>query len=500
MIKMNAIKHLISIKRLTTETLFNEIIPACINMVPQTISAKATTPNHSLKAVLYFDEDSTRTRMSFAEAIRLLGWDMAQETLACNSRNKKESWLDTLMMWYNYNAKIICARTHQEGVHLWLAEMVEKYNLNMSIINAGDGRNQHPTQTILDLVTIQNKLGRLDDFKIGFVGDLLKSRTTHSLLDALRMRNNISIVCVAPDNVCLPAYHAEGFSNFTQGSDMELLHDCDIINSVRWQAERLEPNSHEFLAFLRIKQKYQINKNLLERLKKGVIIMHALPIDQEVEEICHDIMDDPRVIPYQQAWFGVPSRMAILQIVSQNLTQHISFNHTRNAVIRELKKSSLSEALSATSRKQHDHFVPLEHGMVIDHLEPGSGIIIRMMLKRMEGIKDGIMIVENTKPHKDMLVIKENFLTNDSMIRIAGLSPNATFNIMRNEFFRKIKIDQPQQIISGTGKCLNKNCVTRSGEPSISPRFINRGKNSHPFECDYCGQHFTLSEILPLST
>lgn len=494
---MNALKHLISIKRLNPELLFDDIIPACIDMIPVAKKAKPLRCDNGLKTVLFFDEHSTRTRMSFAEAVRLLGWHAEQETLACNSRNKKESWMDTLMMWHNYNTRLVCTRTHQEGVPLWLAEMVEKYDLNMGIINAGDGRNQHPTQTILDLVTIQQKLGRLHNFKIGFVGDLLKSRTAHSLLDALRMCSNISVVCVAPENVQLPQHHAEGFANFIQGADMELLRDCDVINVLRWQVERIEANSPEFLAFLRIKQKYQINKKLLEFLKPTIIILHALPIDQEVEEIAHDIMDDSRVIPYQQSWFGPPSRMAVLQMIANNLLTKISFNHNK-VTIDEIKNIPLDEALIATRNKQHDHFIPLKNGTVIDHLEPETGIIIRMMLKTMADLHNGVITVENKSPKKDIIVIKEQFLPKEIMTRIAGLSPGVTFNIMQDGRFRKIKIKQEQQVISGIGTCLNPNCVTRSGEPGIQPRFINEGKNSHPFGCDYCGQHFTLAEILPL--
>jgi len=496
---MNGVKHLISIKRLGADVLFEQIIPACLGMIePASIAIPTVNSNHP-KTVLYFDEDSTRTRMSFAEAARLLNWDAAQETLTCNSRNKHESWFDTLMMWHEFNTKVICARTHQEGVQLWLAEKTEQHKLNIGIINAGDGRNQHPTQTILDLVTIQKKLGRLDDFKIGFVGDLQKSRTTHSLLDALHMRNKISVVCVSPDNVKLPRHYAGMFSDFTEESRLESLSDCDVIYVVRWQAERLEPNSQEFRAFLQVKQHYQINKKALNMLKPNVMIMHALPIDQTVEEIAHDIMNDSRVVAYEQAWFGVPCRMAILQMILNNLQEYVSFNPAKNTIIQEEKNLSLTEALKKTRNKQHEHFIPLECGTVIDHLEPGAGIIIRMMLKRTASVDNDIIIVENKNPLKDMLALKGIFLTEKTMIDIAGLSPRATFNVMREGRFKKIRIIQPKQVISGIGTCLNTHCVTQSGEPGITSRFINTSQNSHPFECDYCGQHFTLAEILPIA-
>lgn len=493
---MMGVRHLIGINRLTHEQLFGQIIPACIEMIPRAKKARPGRRQPHKKAVFYFDEDSTRTRGSFVEAAELLGWRYIVETLACSSRNKKESWADTLHTWVNYNANVVCARTNQEGVPLWLAEVASRDGLPVAIINAGDGRNQHPTQTILDLVTIQQRLGRLDNFKIGFVGDLLKSRTAHSLLDALSMRKGISVVCVSPENVKLPRHYAGLFDNFQEGTDMELLADCHAINVVRWQAERIPKDSAEFREFLRVKDVYQINRPRLDRLKPGVIVIHALPIDEGVEEITDDIKDDPRVVIREQAWHGLPSRMTELEMSFANRQTFEPLSPVSDAQVREILNLSLQEGLERQRGKSHDHFVPLADGTVVDKLPADSGYIIKMMLRRTEGFSHGINVVESEEHNKDILVIKGRRLSEEAMIRVASLAPDATFNVMGNRF-QKFRVEQTIRVITGVGICLNMACITRSGEPGIQSRFINTGSKEQPFACDYCNQHFTLSEILP---
>ncbi len=499
-----SVKHLTKIGALTFEQLYGYIIPGCLEMIAEAKSP-SFSPHPKRKALIFSGENSTRTAGSYQEAARCLGWAYQLDTMNCSSLNKWESWLDTALTWANYNACVIAMRTKVEGVHQWLAEEFDRSGQEVSIQNMGDGTNEHPTQTILDLVTIQKELGRLDDFKIGFIGDMLKSRVVKSLLRALSMRQNISVVCVSPDNVRIPRHFTRLFSNFEEGDDMELLKDCDVICATRWQAER-EENPATFLEFLRICKKFQINKKFLKTLKDTAIIMHPLPIDSRVEEISFEVRGDPRVVVLQQEWYGFAARMFLLQMGWDNRQMMTAHLPKGNATLIQINDPvPLAQALNRQKDKHPDFFVPVSDGTVIDKLEEGTARLIQSMLLVTGAILPrDIVAVSNVTPfnpqrrdrRKDLLILHGQFLSEEAMGMVAGLCPDATFNVMQEDAFRKFTVNQDPRIITGIGRCGNQACITTSGEPGIKPRFINTGFNSRPFECAYCGKNFSLTEIL----
>ena len=263
-------------------------------------------------ATLFF-EPSTRTRLSFESAMLSLGGGVLGFSSADSSSTQKgETLADTIKVVSSYS-DVIAMRHPKEG-----APIVAANNSNVPIINAGDGGHNHPTQTLLDLLTISQEKGRLDNFTVGLCGDLKFGRTVHSLIIALSRYEKVKFILISPNELKIPDYLKQDIldKKNIEYIETESLEDnidkLDILYMTRVQKERFL-NEEEYV---RLKDVYILDKEKLEKAKKDLCIMHPLP---RVNEISTDIDDDPRACYFRQAEYGKYMRMAIiLKLLKEN--------------------------------------------------------------------------------------------------------------------------------------------------------------------------------------
>lgn len=250
-----------------------------------------------------FFEPSTRTRMSFEVAMKRLGGDVINMTAQeASSIAKGETLADTIRVVSGYSDAIVI-RHPLEGAARFAAE-----NSEVPVINGGDGAGQHPTQTLLDLYTVRKECGRLDGISIALVGDLKYSRTVHSLIKALTLFK-MRIYLVSPDALMLPDdFLDEVKGDVRRASIEEVIREVDVLYVTRIQKERF-PDEEEYR---KVAGSYRITLDLLKDVKEDLIIMHPLP---RVDEIHPDVDTTRHAKYFQQAFYGVPVRMAILSEV-----------------------------------------------------------------------------------------------------------------------------------------------------------------------------------------
>lgn len=258
-------------------------------------------------ATLFF-EPSTRTKMSFESAAQRLGAQVLQlPPVEQSSLKKGESFRDTIKMVEAYS-DLIVVRHPLDGAARLADETSKK-----AIINAGDGSNQHPSQTLLDLYTILEEKGSLENLEIAFVGDLKYGRTVHSLVKALT-HFNPKIYFIAPQILQMPQYLLDELNkNNIKYEVLEDFRDCldkiDVFYMTRIQKERF-PNIEDYE---QVKGIYVINKeNILGKCKDDMIILHPLP---RVDEISTDLDDTKHALYFKQARNGIPVRQAMMMTV-----------------------------------------------------------------------------------------------------------------------------------------------------------------------------------------
>lgn len=252
-----------------------------------------------------FYEPSTRTRLSFESAMLSLGGQVIGFASAdSSSASKGESVSDTIRVISCFAD--ICAMRHpKEG-----APMVAAAKSKIPVINAGDGGHQHPTQTLTDLLTIRSLKGRLDNFTIGFCGDLKFGRTVHSLIHALVRYENINFVFISPDELKVPDYIIDELKEhhipYEEVISLEEhIGELDLLYMTRVQKERFF-NEEEYV---RLKDFYILDKKKMAKAKEDMLVLHPLP---RVNEISVEIDDDPRAAYFDQVQYGRYVRMALV--------------------------------------------------------------------------------------------------------------------------------------------------------------------------------------------
>ena len=254
-------------------------------------------------ASLFF-EPSTRTRLSFETAINRLGAKVIGFSDATNtSQSKGETLKDTIKMVNNY-VDMIVMRHPLEGSSRYASEVAD-----VPVVNAGDGANQHPSQTLLDLYSILQTQGTLEGLTINMVGDLKYGRTTHSLLQAMS-HFNPKFIFTSPEELKMPKEYkafldSKGIEYIETTSLNEYLNDCDILYMTRVQQERFtDPMEYE-----KVKDVYTLSAPMLSEVKSNMKILHPLP---RVTEITQDVDDTPYAYYFKQAENGLYVRMAII--------------------------------------------------------------------------------------------------------------------------------------------------------------------------------------------
>ncbi len=245
-----------------------------------------------------FFEPSTRTRMSFEVAMKRLGGDVINLTAQeASSIAKGETLADTIRVVSKYCDAIVI-RHPLEGAARFAAE-----NSDVPVINAGDGAGQHPTQTLLDLYTIKKECGKLDGISIALMGDLKYSRTVHSLIKALTLFKT-KIYLISPETLMLPDDFLEELNGDIEKVDLDdVIDEIDVLYVTRIQRERF-PDEEEYR---RVAGSYRITADIVNG--RDFIVMHPLP---RVDEIDVSVDKTKNARYFQQAFYGVPVRMAIL--------------------------------------------------------------------------------------------------------------------------------------------------------------------------------------------
>lgn len=341
-------KHFISIKDLSKEEIIEVLDTA--NKISKDKNVKLG--EGSIIGSLFF-EPSTRTRLSFTSAGYKLGAQVLEfGSPEITSLKKGESLRDTIKMIEGY-ADTIVMRHYIEGSAKFATEISE-----IPIINAGDGANEHPSQTLLDLFTIKNQFNSLENIKIAFVGDLKFGRTVHSLTTALE-KFNAEFYFIAPKSIQIPDYivkelEEKNIKYHILDKYESILNEIDVLYMTRIQRERFD-NIEDYE---KVKGVYKISKKeIVGKCKKSMIILHPLP---RVDEINIDLDETKHAFYFQQAKNGIPTRMAIYclalglleskidrkieestqhsEVVCKNKRCITHFENTKNRVITKSKR------------------------------------------------------------------------------------------------------------------------------------------------------------------
>lgn len=303
------LKHIVSTSQFLDRTLLKRIFGLADRL--QKADEKNIVPkllkNKILASVFY--EPSTRTRFSFESAVLKLGGGVITTESAghFSSAIKGESLEDTIRVVGGY-ADVIVLRHPEKGA----AERASRVS-SVPIINAGDGHGEHPTQSLLDLYTIQQELGRIDNLTAALVGDLRYGRTIHSLIQLFSVCKNTRMFLVSPKALRLPPVYASFLQKhkitFTEHGNLErVLPEVDILYMTRIQKER-------FLSlrlYNKIKKSFFVGTAVLKLLNKKAIIMDPLP---RVQKIAPEVDEDPRAVYFKQAKNGLYIRMALLSLL-----------------------------------------------------------------------------------------------------------------------------------------------------------------------------------------
>ena len=253
-----------------------------------------------------FYEPSTRTRLSFESAMLNLGGQVIGfPDGGVSSASKGETVADTIRIVSCY-ANIAAMRHPKEGAPL----RASRYS-RIPVINAGDGGHSHPTQTLLDMLTIRRRKGRLDRLTIGFCGDLKFGRTVHSLIKSLARYEGMKFVLISPEELRVPDYIIHEFLEprgieFVETRSLEqAMPELDILYMTRVQRERFF-NEEDYV---RLKNSYVLTEAKMNLARPDMAVLHPLP---RVNEITLDVDDDPRAAYFEQAQNGVYMRMALI--------------------------------------------------------------------------------------------------------------------------------------------------------------------------------------------
>lgn len=303
-----SVNHLLGIKYITKNDMdlifetadhFKEVINRPIKKVPSL---------RDITIANIFFENSTRTKLSFELAQKRLSADVISFSAAQSSVKKGETLIDTVNNILAMKVDMVVMRHSHAGAAYFLSQ-----NVKASIVNAGDGAHEHPTQGLLDSYSIREKLGDVGGKKVVIVGDILHSRVALSNIYALKMQGAEVKVC-GPKTL-IPKY-IESLGVTVEPNLRKALEWCDVANMLRVQNERMEinyfPSTREYA------QQYGVDKALLDSLSKEIVIMHPGPINRGVE-ISSDVADSQQSVILNQVENGVAVRMAVIYLLASKI-------------------------------------------------------------------------------------------------------------------------------------------------------------------------------------
>ncbi|ANH61166.1 MULTISPECIES: aspartate carbamoyltransferase catalytic subunit [Dokdonia] len=305
-----SVNHLLGIKYITAADIelifktadhFKEVINRPIKKVPSL---------RDITIANLFFENSTRTKLSFELAEKRLSADVINFSAAASSVKKGETLIDTVNNILSMKVDMVVMRHPNPGAGIFLSK-----HIKASIVNAGDGAHEHPTQALLDSYSIREKLGDVAGKNVVIVGDILHSRVALSNIYALKLQGANVKVC-GPKTL-MPKY-IESLGVEVELDLRKALEWCDVANMLRVQNERMDisyfPSTREYT------QQYGVNKQLLNSLNKEIVIMHPGPINRGVE-ITSDVADSDQAIILDQVQNGVAVRMAVIYLLASKIKQ-----------------------------------------------------------------------------------------------------------------------------------------------------------------------------------
>ena len=303
-----SVNHLLGIKYLNKQDIdlifetadhFKEVINRPIKKVPSL---------RDITIANIFFENSTRTKLSFELAQKRLSADVISFSTAQSSVKKGETLIDTVNNILSMKVDMVVMRHENPGAAFFLSQ-----NVKASIINAGDGAHEHPTQALLDSYSIKERLGEVGGKKVVIVGDILHSRVALSNIYALKMQGAEVKVC-GPKTL-IPKY-IESLGVMVEPNLRKALEWCDAANMLRVQNERMDfnyfPSTREYA------MQYGVDKQLLDSLSKEIVIMHPGPINRGVE-ITSDVADSKQSVILDQVENGVAIRMAVIYLLASKI-------------------------------------------------------------------------------------------------------------------------------------------------------------------------------------
>ncbi|MGB0934213.1 MAG: aspartate carbamoyltransferase catalytic subunit [Lishizhenia sp.] len=303
-----SVEHLIGIKDLTARDI--EIIFETADSFKQVINRpiKKVPSLRDITIANLFYENSTRTKLSFELAEKRLSADVVNFSAGSSSVKKGETLVDTVNNILSMKVDMVVMRHPNPGAAKFLSERVDA-----TVINAGDGTHEHPTQALLDSYSIREKLGTVKGKKVVIVGDILHSRVALSNIYALQKQGAEVMVC-GPTTL-IPKYIGE-LGVKVEHNLRKALEWCDVANMLRIQLERQEmkyfPSLREYA------MQYGLTKEILDSLNKEIVIMHPGPINRGVE-ITSDVADSKQAIILNQVENGVAVRMAVIYLLASKI-------------------------------------------------------------------------------------------------------------------------------------------------------------------------------------
>jgi aspartate carbamoyltransferase catalytic subunit len=308
--KKLSVNHLLGIKGLTREDIelifsqadeFKEVLSRPIKKVPSL---------RDITVANLFFENSTRTRLSFELAEKRLSADVVNFSASTSSVKKGETLVDTVNNILAMKVDMVVMRHAAPGAAIFLSQ-----HIDASIVNAGDGTHEHPTQALLDAYSIREKLGSVKGKKVVIVGDIKHSRVAISNIHCLKLLGAEVMVC---GPTTLIPKHIEALGVKVEHNLRKALEWCDVANMLRIQLERQEAGVRYFPTLREYSLQYGLDKKLLDSLPKKIVVMHPGPINRGVE-ITSDVADGAQSIILDQVENGVAIRMAVIFLLAQNL-------------------------------------------------------------------------------------------------------------------------------------------------------------------------------------
>lgn len=422
-----------------------------------------------------FYEPSTRTRTSFNTGMRELGgrYDGFSGTEG-TSTMKSETVRDTVtMMCANHN-DVIVMRHPLDGSLQWAADVA-----NIPVINGGDGKNEHPTQALLDILTIYALTrGKLDGIRVGFGGDLSHGRTVRSLSLALLHFDRVTIRWAAEDFLGLPEdlarlLAAKGVKVEREKSVRDVMRQVDFYYMTRPQLERMPGVTQKDI--LAMMNQYRIDLSKIEGFQAR--LLHPLPVNSEISEIDYRVYFTSAQAFFAQAEFGVFLRKALLH----EMLGHEGYRRYDGQLPAELGAGNNRLSREIRGVKQSGMFIDkITDGTVIDHLAVGT---LRAVDDALGLENRGYSCTTATIAEKATPFIKTNLrgLSERDLKRVALISPEPTINYVKNG-----RIEEKFVYLL----CANSNCITRTINEDVPPRFYN---DNGVIRCRYCRRAYAVA-------